>query len=158
MTDTTVAIPGPDVVPEDPFEAAKELVVLEREKKTLDRQLDTTKERIAARKALVLQAMENEAFSTSQNVLGANVHLHTQVWAGPADGDHAALSAVLSELGYVELLPSTVNAQRFSAFVREQIRETDKTLPLDERIALGLPKLAAVTKATEKREVRVTGA
>lgn len=165
MTDTVIGDAAVDVVPQDPFECAKELVVFARQAAELTARLDELAEKIKPRKALVLDAMERGEFSTSQRVLGASVHLFTQVWAGPADKNHAALAEQLKAEGLVEMLPKTVNSSTFSAYVREQIKQAvergdlDPTLPVEERAAKALPPaLAAVTKATEKREVRVTGA
>lgn len=173
MTATPVAAAEDfSTLPEEPHAQAVELVILERRRKGLEAQLEDIKVYIAARKEALLDAMENDRISTSAKILGANVHLRAEVWAGPIDRevdgvlakDHAALMEALKAEGMDDLLPGTVHSGRYSGYVREQIKRVmaegaDPLLTLDQKIALALPPaLAAVTRATEKREVRVTGA
>ena len=157
--------------PRPPMDTAKRLVHLHREKKRLNEELGTVQAEITLLdKGEMLMAIDAENFPSSAKVDGASVFLWTQIWASPAKGeddeaDHARLTAVLDGLGLHHLMPSNVNTQSLSAYVREQIdnaplfNDDGEALDLEARARLVLPaSLVDALNLTMKREVHVNGA
>lgn len=147
--------------------AAKRLRDIAREAKALNAALGSLDEEAKRLKQVVDDGMTNELLSESFKVPGGGgIHLERMLWAGPADKDHAALTAVLDELGLDEYKPSKVNSQSLSAFIREHLdpaRIRDgRVLTIEERLLSEDPKpldpkLLAALKVSEKRTVKVTG-
>jgi hypothetical protein len=145
----------------EPMDLARQLVELSSQRDDYAAHVASLDERIKAIKEIILTLVEDGRLPESFRCDGKNVHLHRQVWAGPINGDHKALAAVLAELGLIEYLPSTVNSQKISAFVREHIDPDNKHLELRDRLLSAEPvaidpRLLDVLKITEKRDIRVT--
>lgn len=100
----------------------------------------------------MLDLIEDGKLPESFRHNGASIYTREEVWASPKDGDHQAVVAVLKELGLTEYLPSNVNSQSISAYVRgfrnEQTGELEN-LP---------PELEAVLKITKKARCIASGA
>lgn len=101
--------------------------------------------------AQVLQLIEDGRLPESFSLNGKPIYTREELWASPADGNHARLVSVLRELGLVEYLPSNVNSQSMSAYVRGfRDPETGEIV--------GLPEdLAAALKITKKPRVIAAG-
>lgn len=141
---------------------ATELVKLEQEVGALELSVATKKERIAILKKRIETAIEEGEFPSSSHVSGAAVFIKRQMWAGPLNGDHAALTKVLHKLDLDRLGPKTVHSGTLSSYVREYL-DPDETLPLDERLLSPNPapiprELFDALNITEKIDVAVTGA
>jgi hypothetical protein len=108
-------------------------------------------------KAKLLSAMQEGQWPESFKLpTGGTVYLHSQVWASAKDGDHDTLTEVLRDLDLVEYLPSTVNSQSISAYVREHLSD-DEAADLETRLASLDARLKAALNITEKNDVRVVG-
>lgn len=84
-----------------------------------------------------------------------SIYTHSQLWASVKDKDHERATGVLESLGLVEFLPSTVNSQKLSAYVREFVDDLGQVKIGGED---GLdPRLAEVLNITERVSVRATG-
>lgn len=143
------------------MELATAWVEKKRQIKALDAQAADLKAEVGIIETLLLEFIEKGEFPSKSRVNGATVYLKSQVWAGPDEGDHESLTNVLSDLGLVEYLPSKVNTQSLSAFVREHL-DPDETLELSERLASPNPKpldpkLLAALKITDRISVGVNG-
>jgi hypothetical protein len=78
----------------------------------------------------------------------------SQWWASPKDGDHARLAATLEALGMHEYLPSTVNSQKISGYVRDYIDDVNG-LKVGGDDGLD-PQLAEVLKVSERVSISCT--
>ena len=134
-----------------------QLVEMTRQMNRLDTASVILLDRVKKCKQMLMDAMEVGAFPTNARIDGATVYHSSQVWASPLDGDHDALTHVLSELGLYEYVPHTVNSQSLSAYVREHLDE-DETKDLEERLATLDPRLRSALKITDKQQIKVTGA
>lgn len=145
----------------DPMQKSARLVAIQRKLNTLgaiEKRLTDEKESL---QASLLEDMIEGRFPESSTIDGASVHTRRRVFFGPAEG-HAQLAAVLKDLGEDELLPSTVNSQRLSSFVREHL-DPDEKLSIKDRLLSPNPKpldprLLEAIKINEKLDVVATGA
>lgn len=130
-----------------PLEVARQYVALSRRKKELDRELASVKDKLEELESTVLDLIEQEALPSSFRLDGASIFTREQLWASPKNKDHAALAAVLREIGLVEYLPRTVNSHSISAYVREHVsEETGEVEGLDPRLLDAL-NISRQTKA-----------
>lgn len=148
--------------PSSPMERAKRLVQITRRLNTIKAEDKALKDEAEGLRAQLLDDIENEQIPESFRCDGASVFTKHTVRFGPADGDHAGLSLVLEELGEIELLPSTVNHNRLSSFVREFL-DPDESMPIADRLLSDNPKaidprLLAALKVMEEDDVSVNGA
>jgi hypothetical protein len=153
-----------DGAPAKPKHFAEHAALIQDALDTLSAIEGDLEDRLAIRKAQIELAIENDDLPDGFKAGGRTFYDSAQLWAGPAHGDngkpdHAALSEVLEDLGLVEYLPSTVNSQSFSAYVREHL-DPDRTKPLQERLLNDTPKpldprLWAAISATEKRSIKL---
>lgn len=188
MPDATASSAEPVDGSATPMELATKLVQAQRTLNGLKARVKTTADQIQELQSSLLTAIEDGKFPQSSNVEGASVHRKSQLWASPADGDHERLTAILDGLGedYEHLLPTTVNSQTLSGFIREKLADAplieDRPmvnedtgevvldddgdpvmqtafLTLEERARLVLPaSLCDALKLTDKVTVNVTGA
>lgn len=99
----------------------------------------------------MLQLIEDGRLPESFKLNGNPIFTREDLWASPLDGDHSRLVDVLKELGLVEYLPSSVNSQSISAYVRGfRDVETGEIVGLPEQ-------LAAALKITKTPRVIATG-
>lgn len=146
-----------------PMQVAKRFVHFKRIARDAQASIDDATRVINVCHDRLFELMEQGEWPNNARVDGATVYLQTQVWASAADKDHARLSRVLRDVGLVEFLPSTVNSQRISGYVREHLHP-DESLPLDERLRLGSPEngpmpeaLRDALKITEKHTIKPNG-
>jgi len=133
---------------------AKELVAAQRYKRSMETNVALAKKDIERLEAEHLANIEDERIPASATVDGMSLAIKSQWWAGPTDGDHARLCVILQELGMNDLLPSSVNSQKLSGFVREYIdRDTGELIVGEDGVA---PELAEVIKVTERVSVQAT--
>lgn len=145
----------------DPMRKSERLVQVQRKLNTLGAQIKRLEDEKDSLQASLLEDMIEGRFPESSNIDGASVHTRRRVFFGPAEG-HAELAAVLAEIGEDELLPSTVNSQRLSSFVREHL-DPDERLSIKDRLLSPNPKpidprLLAAIRINEKLDVVATGA
>lgn len=140
-----------------PMETAKHFGEVTKRTKRLEAELADLDKEAKTCKAKLLSAMQEgqwpESFKLPE---GGTIYLHSQVWASARDGDHDRLSEVLRELDLVEYLPSKVNSQSISAYVREHLSD-DEAAELDVRLASLDQRLRDALNITEKNDVRVLG-
>lgn len=129
-----------------PMEVAHDYVLLNRKKRSLDRELAEVKKQIEEMEPVMLDLIESEQLPHSFKIDGASVFTREQLWASPLDGDHQALAQALDELGLVEYLPKTVNSHSISAYVREHLNEDGEVEGIDPRL-LDRLKITRQTKA-----------
>lgn len=134
------------------LQVADKYVTLTRRKRSLEADLRTVKAQLEDLQQSVLDLMEAGELPEKFGHEGASVFTREDVWASPANGDHAALSEVLRQLGMVEYLPKSVNSQSLSAFVREHKNEAGEFDP-----TLIDPQLLAVLKISKTTKAIVTG-
>lgn len=123
------------------------------QKKRLTAMLKKSNELVADLESQMNELIENEKLPSSFKgpALGASIYTREEIWVSPKGGDHAALTAVLRDLGLVEYLPSNVNSQSMSAYVREHYNK--KTGEFD-----GLPQaLIEALEITKKQRVIAAG-
>lgn len=122
-----------------------------RRKKQLEADLKVVKANLEDDMQAVLDLMEAGELPESFKHDGATIFTREDIWASPLDGDHDALSGALASLGLVEYLPSKVNSQSLSAYVREHKDDEgafDETLipeTLRERLKISRTTKAVVT-------------
>lgn len=123
--------------------------------KALQAELSEAKKERDRLEAQMLEIVERGLLPASFKHGKGSIYLHSQMWASAKDGDHEAVSRVLESLGLYEFLPSTVNSQKLSAFVREFRDELGQIkIGGDD----GLPQeLADVLNIRENQSVRATG-
>lgn len=138
------------------MEKAQHLVALKRQVAGLTTEATALGVQIERLNDELLAHMEAGEFPSSSKVAGATVYLRSDVWAGPADGDHAALTAALESMGYDDLTPKTVNSSRLSAWVREHL-DDDTTKAIEDRLTTLDPAIRPFIKVTEKQSVRING-
>lgn len=99
----------------------------------------------------MLDLMEAGKLPESFRHNGASIYTREEIWASPADGNHQAVVEVLESLDLHEYLPSNVNSQSISAYVRGFRNEETGELE-------GLPtELEAVLKITRKSRCIASG-
>lgn len=140
----------------EPMEVAEKFKAADKKVKNLQQDLNEAKKEKARWELVMLDLIEQKKLPTSfRPETGGNIHLHSQLWAAPKDGDHERLTYVLESLGLEEYLPKTVNSQSLSAYVREFCDDLGQVKVGGED---GLPpELFAVLNLTEKNSVRSTG-
>lgn len=158
--------------PLTPMEAAERIVNLTREQKQLEAEVDDIKDRIKALNAELLTAIEDGDFPAKSSVAGATVFTRHDLRANAArneDGktDHDELSRWLAHYGHDELLPSTVNSQRLTSWIKELIRDAPpfdgdgNPLTPEQRLAHALhdqPELVKAISVSVTPKVIVNGA
>lgn len=139
------------------MEAARALVDLRKQLRRLEDAVSTLEERVAKCNAIIEHYMEEGEFPFSSSVDGATVYRSVTIRASAKNKDHERLTAVLDELGLVEYLPKTVNANTISGYVREHL-DPDESKSLDERLATLDPRLRDALNIYEDVKVKVVGA
>jgi hypothetical protein len=147
-----------------PLEVAEKFKEASRRVKTAQSELARAQEDLAPWKSRMLDLIENgelpKSFTPNS---GGNIHMTSQLWASPKEGNHDRLTQVLQSLGLKEYLPKTVNSQSLSAYVREFRDELGQvkigTVGPDGQLSTdGLdPRLADILNLTEKFDVKATG-
>jgi hypothetical protein len=136
-----------------PMQVANQFERRCRQKKRLAALVKKVNAECARLEQEVMDLMEAELLPPSfRGKLGSSIYTREETWASPLDGDHAALTAVLRDLGpdYAEYLPSNVNSQSLSSLVRNSWNEETEQYDLP-------PDLINVLKITRKPRVVSNG-
>lgn len=153
-------------IPEEPMDVAGEYVAVKRRRKAIKAEDAALASRSAELEDVVARLMEAGKLSLSFKADGASVFQKYEVWAGAPDSpdggkDHARLTTVLKNLGLVEYLPTTVNTQSLSAYIRDHLTDTpeERLKPLMQRLQEGgVPQeLLDVIKLSEKHPINANG-
>lgn len=122
------------------FTLADELAALKDRKKALDDELKAVNARIAEIDEILSSRMlEEELQSFNRN--GRTFYVQTKTFASAVPERKAELLAWLKENGYGDMVTETVNANTLSAWVREQLEES-------ESLPEGLEELVNVYEKT----------
>lgn len=151
-----------EAMPATPMQRAKRAVAIKRRLNTIAAEEKGLKEELDKIEAQILEDMENEEIPESFNADGASIFTRHVVRFGPKDKDHAALSAVLKDLGELDLLPKTVNHNTLASYVREFL-DPDETMPIRDRLLSDEPKampekLVDVLAIYEETQVSINNA
>ncbi len=138
-----------------PMAVARELVKLTRAKRALEANIKAIAKEIETVQAQVLDLIADGHLPAKFGEDGASVFTREDCWASAKDGDHGRLTALLTELGLVEYLPSTVNSQKISAYVRE-FRDEHGQVKVGGEDGLD-PRLAEALQITITPKVIVNG-
>ena len=111
------------------FVLADELAELKDRKKALDDELKAVNSRIAEVEEQLANKMVEEEIQSFQRS-GKTFYVTTKVFASAVPERKAELFAWLKEHGFGDMVTETVNANTLSAWVREQLEESE-TLPED---------------------------
>lgn len=126
------------------MDIAKRFEKRSRQKKRLAELMKAVQKDLNDLEMQMLDLMEQEKLpSRFEGLLGTSIYTREEIWASPAGGDHAALAAALRRHGLVEFLPSSINSQKLSAYVREHYNKQTgefEGLPDDLFTALNITK------------------
>lgn len=125
---------------EDMFTLADELAELKDRKKVLDDELKAINTRIAEVEEELANKMLTEEIQSFQRS-GKTFYVTTKVFASAVPERKAKLFAWLKENGFGDMVTETVNANTLSAWVREQLEES-------ESLPEGLEELVNVYEKT----------
>lgn len=125
---------------QDIFELADELAGLKERKKELEDMLKEVNERIATvEEILSTRMLEEELQSFNRN--GKTFYVQTKTFASAVPERKAELFQWLKDHGFGDMVTETVNANTLSAWVREQLEES-------ESLPEGLEELVNVYEKT----------
>lgn len=126
------------------IELNKEYADLSKEKRKVEAELDRIKNRMAEIEPLLLD-MWAESGLDRMTVDGVTMFIHTQLWAGVADGfTREQAVGGLKAAGLGDFVTENYNSNSLSAYFREQVKQSDiEAIELPEGI-----------KVTEKFSIR----
>lgn len=118
-------------------------VELTEKKRDIEQSLDETKKELAEMEQVILEQFSEANTSSVKIANGTTIFLHRQMWASALDGNHDAVCSALRDLGYNDMIKTSVNSQALSSLIRDLEREDS------------IPDiLKQVIKLTEKFSVR----
>lgn len=133
---------------------ARLFAVLDKARKTFEKLGESAGEDAAKVESELLPRMRDSG-TQSIKIAGDTVYVERKLWGSAQDGNVAALNEALKELGHGDMVKESVNAQTFSAYIRE-IEESvsDKPLPPEELIPKLPELLRPVVKVSEVFKIR----
>jgi|WetSurMetagenome_2_1015567.scaffolds.fasta_scaffold03374_8 hypothetical protein len=107
------------------IEKFKEFAALSKKKRELDFELDQVKEKLSILEPQILDSMA-ESGMDKITIDGMTLFIHSQLWAGVADGfTKPEAVAGLKAAGLSDLLEETYNTNKLSAYFRELKKDND---------------------------------
>lgn len=127
---------------------------LDRRRKVMEGLAEEMKKHAGQVEAELLPRFRNSGVQ-SVKVSGTTVYVERTLWGGAKDGNMPGLCEALKEMGLDAMVKEGVNAQTFSAYIREQEQALSKTpLPPEELIPKLPEVLQGVVNVSEVFKIR----
>ena len=119
---------------------ARLFIVCDKARKHFEKNAEASKDNATKVDSALRPRMQDGGIK-SMNVDGTTVYVERTLWGSAKDGNNPGLCLALKELGHGDMVKEGVNAQTFSAYIREQEEAVSKTPLAPEKLIEQLPEL-----------------
>ena len=134
---------------------ARLFTVIDKAKEVFEKLGEASGENAAKVESELLPRMRDSGTQSIKLAGGGTVYVERKIWGSAKDGDTAGLCMALKDLDHGDMVKEGVNAQTFSAYIRE-IEESvsDTPLPPEELIPKLPEKLQPYVHVSEVFKIR----